>query len=71
MMHFAEIEGVNCKFFEILGCEGFQICDAKPGVPDLATPGKEVVTFDGVDASVEVSRRMVAQVRRVLAGDIR
>ena len=29
-LHYAEIESVNCKFFEILGIGGFQICDYRP-----------------------------------------
>jgi len=28
--HYAEVEGVNCKYFEINGIGGFQLCDFKP-----------------------------------------
>ena len=60
MMHYSEIEGVNCKFFEILGCEGFQICDWKPVVPELATPDREVVTFETIDEAIEKIRHYLA-----------
>ncbi len=56
IMYYGEVESVNVKFFEILGCEGFQICDWKPVLPDLATPDREVVTFKTVDEVVDKIR---------------
>jgi spore maturation protein CgeB len=44
-MHFAEIEGVNCRLFEAAGCGAFQIADWKPALPELFEPEREVVTF--------------------------
>ena len=44
-LHYSEIEGVNCRFFEIIGCGGFQIVDWNPTLNDLAIPDEEVVTF--------------------------
>jgi spore maturation protein CgeB len=42
----AEIMGVNVRTFEIAGCGGFQILDAKVGVSDLFIVGDEIVTFN-------------------------
>jgi spore maturation protein CgeB len=44
-MHFAEIEGVNCRLFEAAGCGAFQIAEWKPGLAELFEPENEVVTF--------------------------
>lgn len=59
-MYYGEVESVNVKFFEILGCEGFQICDWKPVIPELAVPDREVVTFRTVDEAVEKIRYYLA-----------
>ncbi len=45
-MHYGEIEGVNCRLFEVAGCGAFQIADWKPALPDLFEPEREIVTFD-------------------------
>lgn len=44
-MHYAEIEGVNCRLFEAAGCGAFQIADWKPALPELFVPEREIVTF--------------------------
>jgi spore maturation protein CgeB len=44
-MHYGEIEGVNCRLFEVAGCGAFQIADWKPALPDLFEPEYEIVTF--------------------------
>jgi spore maturation protein CgeB len=44
-MHYAEIEGVNCRLFEAAGCGAFQIADRKPALAELLEPEREVVTF--------------------------
>jgi spore maturation protein CgeB len=44
-MHYGEIEGVNCRLFEVAGCGTFQIADWKPALPDLFEPEREIVTF--------------------------
>ena len=51
--HFCEYEGVNCRFFEVLGSGGFMICDDKPSLPELAVPDKEVVTFDSLNDAAD------------------
>ena len=44
-MHYAEIEGVNCRLFEAAGCGAFQIADWKPALAELFEPEREMVTF--------------------------
>jgi spore maturation protein CgeB len=34
--HYAEIEGVNCKYFEINGIGGFQLCDFKESLTEYS-----------------------------------
>lgn len=55
-MHYTEYKGVNCRFFEVLGSGGFQLCDDKPALSDLAEPGKEVVTFRNLQEAAEKIR---------------
>jgi len=59
-MHLCEYEGVNCRFFEILGCGGFQLCDDKSALSDLAVPDKEVVTFKSLEEAAEKIRYYLA-----------
>ena len=49
-----EVEGVNVRAFEICGMGGFQILQKKPGVNDLFTEGKEVITYTSVDELLEL-----------------
>jgi len=44
-IHYGEIEGVNCRLFEVAGCGAFQIADRKPAMAELFEPEYEVVTF--------------------------
>lgn len=44
-LHYAEIEGVNCRLFEAAGCGAFQIVEFRPGLPELFEEGKEVVVY--------------------------
>jgi spore maturation protein CgeB len=59
-LHWGEYEGVNCRFFEALGSGGFLLCDARPSIPALATPGKELVTFETVEEAAERVRYYLA-----------
>jgi spore maturation protein CgeB len=43
--HYANIQGVNKRTFEVAGCGAFQLTDA-PGLADVFKPGVEIVTFD-------------------------
>lgn len=52
-MHFAEVEGVNCRFFEANGAGAFQLCDYKPVLKDLLPVDPELVTFRNIDEGIE------------------
>ena len=47
--HYAEIESVNNKFFEISGSGAFQICDYKPILNDLLPIDPKLVSFENID----------------------
>lgn len=51
--HYAEIDSVNCKFFEIAGAGGFQICDYKPIVKEYSIIDPAKFTFNHIDEAVE------------------
>ncbi len=46
--HYAEIESVNNKFFEISGSGAFQICDYKPILKDLLPIDPKLISFESV-----------------------
>ncbi len=52
-MHYAEIEGVNCRFFEAYGAGAFQISDYKPILKDILPIDPELVTFKNIDDAIE------------------
>jgi spore maturation protein CgeB len=47
--HYAEIESVNNKFFEISGSGAFQICDYKPILNDLLPIDPKLISFQNLD----------------------
>lgn len=49
--HYAEIESVNNKFFEINGSGAFQICDYKPILHDILPIDPKLVSFETIDES--------------------
>lgn len=51
--HFAEVESVNCRFFEANGCGAFQLCDYKPTLKDLLPIDPELVSFKTIDEGAE------------------
>ena len=52
--HYAEIESVNNKFFEINGSGAFQICDYKPMLHDLLPIDPTKVSFKNVDEAINL-----------------
>ena len=52
-LHYAEIESVNNKFFEINGSGAFQLCDYRPILKDLPPIDPELVSFRTIDDAVE------------------
>lgn len=51
-MHYAEIEGVNCRFFETNGSGAFQLSDYKPILKDILPIDPELVTFKNIDEAI-------------------
>ncbi|AKD01934.1 glycosyltransferase [Pontibacter korlensis] len=47
--HYAEVESVNNKFFEINGCGAFQICDYKPILNQLLPFDPKQVSFSNIN----------------------
>lgn len=52
--HYAEIESVNCKFFEIAGIGAFQICDYRSSVHEYSKVDPAKFTFRGIDEAIDL-----------------
>lgn len=52
-LHYAEIESVNNKFFEINGSGAFQLCDYRPILNDLLPIDPELVSYKSIDEGIE------------------
>lgn len=52
-LHYAEIESVNNKFFEINGSGAFQLCDYRPILKDLLPLDPELVSYKNIDEAIE------------------
>ena len=52
--HYAEINSVNAKFFEIAGIGGFQICDYKPAICEYSFIPVEKFTYNDINEGVEL-----------------
>jgi spore maturation protein CgeB len=52
-LHYAEVDGLNCRAFEIAGCGGFQLVTHVPVVTEHFEPDSEVVTFSSAAELVE------------------
>lgn len=59
-LHYAEINGLNCRAFELAGCGAFQLISAKPVVAEHFEIGKEIETFATVDELVDKVRHYLA-----------
>lgn len=52
-LHYAEIESVNNKFFEINGSGAFQLCDYRPILNELLPIDPELISFRTIDDAVD------------------
>ena len=52
-MHFAEVGGVNCRFFEVNGSGAFQLSDYRPVLQDLLPIDSSLVSFKTIDEGIE------------------
>lgn len=55
-LHYAEVNGLNCRAFEIAGCGGFQLITAVPVLAEHFAPGSEVASFDSAEDLVQQIR---------------
>jgi len=51
--HYAEIESVNCKFFETAGVGAFQICDYRSTVDEYSIIPSAGFTYNTIDKAIE------------------
>jgi len=58
-LHYAEVDGINCRAFELAGCGAFQLITHKAALEELFETDKEVVSFSTVDELVEKARHFV------------
>lgn len=52
-MHYAEVEGVNCRFFEANGCGSFQLSDYRPILHELLPIDPKLVSFKTIDEAID------------------
>lgn len=52
-LHYAEVNGLNCRAFELAGCGGFQMVTRVPVLAEHFEPEVEVATFGNVDELIE------------------
>jgi spore maturation protein CgeB len=52
--HFAEIEAANCKYFEIGGIGGFQICDYTVGLHEYSPLDPSMYSFKSISGAIEL-----------------
>lgn len=52
-IHYAEIESLNCRFFEVNGSGAFQLCDYRPILKDVLPIDPEEVSYKTIDEAVE------------------
>ncbi|MCM1109238.1 MAG: glycosyltransferase [Clostridium sp.] len=52
-LHFAEVEAVNARFYQINGSGGFQLCDYRPMLKDVLPVDPELVSYKTTDECIE------------------
>jgi spore maturation protein CgeB len=48
-LHYSEIDGLNCRAFELAGCGAFQLVTHKPVIAEHFSPGIEIETFQTIE----------------------
>lgn len=59
-LHFAEVEAVNARFYQINGSGGFQLCDYRPMLKDLLPIDPELVSYKNTDECIDKIRYYLA-----------
>jgi spore maturation protein CgeB len=52
-LHYAEVDSLNCRAFELAGCGAFQLITSKPVLVEHFKPGVELDTFRSVDELID------------------
>jgi spore maturation protein CgeB len=55
-LHYAEVDGLNCRAFEIAGCGGFQLITSVPVLGEHFAVGSEIVEFKTTAQLAELVR---------------
>ncbi len=55
-LHYAEVNGLNCRTFELAGCGAFQLVTSVPVLSEHFVPDVEVATFSNIDELIEQIR---------------
>jgi spore maturation protein CgeB len=59
-LHYGEVNGLNCRAFEIAGCGGFQLISAVSVLAEHFEIGSEIVSFRSTGELVELIRHYLA-----------
>jgi spore maturation protein CgeB len=60
-LHYAEVDGLNARAFELAGYGAFQLITDKPVLREHFAPDREIVTFDSAAEMVEKVRHYLAR----------
>jgi spore maturation protein CgeB len=52
-LHFAEIDGLNCRAFELAGCGAFQFVTSVPVLREHFLPGEEIIAFASIEELID------------------
>lgn len=52
-LHYAEVNSLNCRAFELAGCGGFQLVTDVPVLKEHFVPDEEVATYSSIDELIE------------------
>jgi spore maturation protein CgeB len=55
-LHYAEVDALNCRAFELAGCGAFQLISSRPVLDLHFRPGEEVETFSTADEMTDKIR---------------
>jgi spore maturation protein CgeB len=55
-LHYAEVNSLNCRAFELAGCGAFQLITARDVLPEHFVPGIEIESFSSIDELVDKIR---------------
>jgi len=66
-LHYAEVDGLNCRAFELAGCGAFQLISHKPVLRDHFTPGIELDVFHSTPDLIDKIRHYLENPEKALA----